>query len=87
MIEFSTIESLIMTYAPLVVTILGIVVAFLKLVANIKQIREDNKLSNEEKDKEITQLKAEMSGLLQQNYELQKTLKELLTKIDKVKRE
>lgn len=87
MIEFSTIESLIMTYAPLLVTILGIVVAFLKMIANIKQIREDNKLSNEEKDKEITQLKAEMSGLLQQNYELQKTLKELLTKIDKVKRE
>ena len=87
MIEFSTIESLIMAYAPLVVTILGIVVAFLKIVANIKAIREDNKLSNEEKDKEITQLKAEMSGLLQQNYELQKTLKELLTKIDKVKRE
>ena len=87
MIEFSTIESLIMTYAPLVVTILGIVVAFLKMIANIKQIREDNKLSNEEKDKEITQLKAEMSGLLQQDYELQKTLKELLTKIDKVKRE
>ena len=87
MIEFSTIESLIMAYAPLVVTILGIVVAFLKMIANIKAIREDNKLSNEEKDKEITQLKAEMSGLLQQNYELQKTLKELLTKIDKVKRE
>lgn len=87
MIEFSTIESLIMAYAPLVVTILGIVVAFLKMVANIKAIREDNKLSNEEKDKEITQLKAEMSGLLQQNYELQKTLKELLTKIDRVKRE
>ena len=87
MIEFSTIESLIMAYAPLVVTILGIVVSFLKMIANIKQIREDNKLSNEEKDKEITQLKAEMSGLLQQNYELQKTLKELLTKIDKVKRE
>lgn len=87
MIEFSTIESLIMAYAPLVVTILGIVVAFLKIVANIKAIKEDNKLSNEEKDKEITQLRAEMSGLLQQNYELQKTLKELLTKIDKVKRE
>ena len=76
-----------MAYAPLVVTILGIVVAFLKMIANIKAIKEDNKLSNEEKDKEITQLKAEMSGLLQQNYELQKTLKELLTKIDKVKRE
>ena len=73
MIEFSTIESLIMAYAPLVVTILGIVVAFLKMIANIKKIREDNKLSNEEKDKEITQLKAEMSGLLQQNYELQKS--------------
>ena len=87
MIEFSTIESLIMAYAPLVVTILGIVVAFLKMIANIKKSREDNKLSNEEKDKEITQLKAEMSGLLQQNYELQKTLKELLTKMDKVKRE
>ena len=76
-----------MAYAPLVVTILGVVVAFLKMIANIKKIREDNKLSNEEKDKEITQLRAEMSGLLQQNYELQKTLKELLTKIDKVKRE
>ena len=44
MIEFSTIESLIMAYAPLVVTILGVVVAFLKMIANIKQIREDNKL-------------------------------------------
>ena len=32
MFEFTAIETLIMAYAPLVVTIIGIIVAFLKMV-------------------------------------------------------
>ena len=31
MIEFTTIESIIMTYSPLLVTILGIILAFIRI--------------------------------------------------------
>lgn len=86
MIEFTTIESIIMTYAPLLVTILGIILAFIKIIAVIKQIRSDNSKNNEEKAAEIKALKDSMSGVINQNYELKKQINELLTSLDKVKR-
>ena len=80
MVEFSTIESLIMTYAPLLVTIIGIVISFIKMVAAIKSVKKDNQEQFEE-------LKEQYRTVLQDNANLRKNLNELITKIDKVKKE
>lgn len=87
MIEFTAIETLIMAYAPLAVTLIGIVCAFCKMIKNIKQIRTDNILSNVEKNAQIQELKNDMKIVLQENYELKKALKEVLSKIDNVRRD
>jgi hypothetical protein len=87
MIEFTAIESLIMAYSPLVATLIGVVCAFVKMVKNIKQIRADNILSNIEKNAQIQELKNDMRIVLQENYELKKSLKEVLSKIDHVRRD
>ena len=86
MIEFSTVETLIMTYSPLLVTIIGIIVAFIKMVGAIKGIKNDNKLSNDEKSAQIESLKGDMQNVVNQNYALKQQLKELLTKIDHIDR-
>lgn len=80
MVEFSTIESLIMTYAPLLVTIIGIIISFVKMVATIKSVKKDNQEQFEE-------LKEQYRAVLQENANLRKNLNELITKIDKVKKE
>lgn len=87
MIEFTTIETLIMTYSPLVATLVGIICAFCKMIKNIKQIRTDNILSNLEKNAQIQELKNDMRIVLQENYELKKSLKDVLSKIDHVRRD
>ena len=87
MIEFTAIETLIMAYSPLVATLVGIVCAFCKMIRNIKQIRTDNMLSNVEKNAQIQELKNDMKIVLQENYELKKALKEVLSKIDHVRRD
>lgn len=87
MIEFTTIETLIMAYSPLVATLVGIVCAFCKMIKNIKQIRTDNILSNVEKNAQIQELKNDMRVVLQENYELKKALKDVLSKIDHVRRD
>lgn len=83
MIEFTAIETIVMTYAPLLVTILGIVVAFIKMVGAINNLRKDTKKSDEEKTSEIKALKEQMNEVLRENADLKVSLKELLTKIDK----
>lgn len=80
MVEFSTIESLIMTYAPLLVTVIGIIISFVKMVATIKSVKKDNQEQFEE-------LKEQYRTVLQDNANLRKNLNELITKIDKVKKE
>ena len=87
MIEFTAIETLIMAYSPLVATLIGIICAFCKMIKNIKQIRTDNMLSNVEKNAKIQELKNDMKIVLQENYELKKALKEVLSKIDHVRRD
>lgn len=87
MIEFTAIETLIMAYSPLVATLVGIVCAFCKMIRNIKQIRTDNMLSNVEKNAQIQELKNDMKIVLQENYELKKALKEVLSKFDNVRRD
>lgn len=87
MIEFTTIEILFMAYSPLIATLVGIVCAFCKMIKNIKQIRTDNILSNIEKNAQIQELKNDMRVVLQENYELKKALKDVLSKIDHVRRD
>ena len=87
MIELTSIETLIMAYSPLVATLVGIICAFCKMIKNIKQIRTDNMLSNVEKNAQIQELKNDMKIVLQENYELKKALKEVLSKIDHVRRD
>lgn len=87
MIEFTAVETLIMAYSPLVATLIGIICAFCKMIKNIKQIRTDNILSNVEKSAQIQELKSDMRIVLQENYELKKALKEVLSKIDHVRRD
>ena len=86
MVEFSTVETLIMSYSPLLVSIIGIIIAFIKMVGAIEGIRKDNTKSNEEKSAEIESLKGDMQNLVNQNYALKQQLKELLTKIDHIDR-
>lgn len=86
MIEFTSIEALIMAYAPMVVTIIGVIVAFLRMVAVIKELKSDSKKTNEEKSAEIQELKNQMSDVLKTNAQLRAQISELLTKIDYKKR-
>ena len=76
---FSDIETLIMAYAPLLVTIIGIVTSFIKMISVLKA----NKKESNEK---ITEIKGELQEVVNQNYALKKHLNELLTKIDHVDR-
>ena len=76
---FSDIETLIMAYAPLLVTIIGIVTSFIKMISVLKS----NKKESNEK---ITEIKGELQEVVNQNYALKKQLNELLTKIDHVDR-
>lgn len=86
MIQFTAIESLIMAYAPLVVTILGVIIAFCKMAKVINQIRIDNKMSNAEKKSELVALKNDMKLVIQENYELKKTLNEAMSIINHIRR-
>ena len=76
---FSDIETLIMAYAPLLVTIIGIVTSFIKMISVLKSNKKE---SNEQ----ITEIKGELQEVVNQNYALKKQLNELLTKIDHVDR-
>lgn len=86
MIQFTAIESLIMAYAPLVITIIGVVTVFCKLAKVINQIRIDNKMSNAEKKSELVALKNDMKLVIQENYELKKTLNEAMSIINHIRR-
>lgn len=84
--EFTAIEQLIMAYAPMLVTIIGIIISFLKMVSIIKQLKSDTKKSDAEKTETINALKAQFDMVVNQNYELKKQINELLTKIDRIER-
>ena len=84
--EFTAIEQLIMAYSPMLVTIIGIIISFLKMVSIIKQLKNDTKISDAEKTETINALKAQFDMVVNQNYELKKQINELLTKIDRIER-
>ena len=68
-----------MTYAPLLVTVIGIIISFVKMVAAIKSVKKDNQEQFEE-------LKEQYRAVLQDNANLRKNINELLTKIDHINR-
>lgn len=76
---FSDIETLIMAYSPLLVTIIGIITSLIKMISVLKANKKE---SNEQ----ITEIKGELQEVVSQNYALKKQLNELLTKIDHVDR-
>lgn len=76
MIEFTTIETMILAYAPVIIALLGIIAACLKIVKIIKSMKNENA----DRDAKINQV-------IQENYELKALCKELLTKIDHIKRD
>ena len=79
-------ENLIINYAPLVTTVIGFIVAFLKIVTYIGEIARDNKSSNEEKQAKLNELTSEVTKLTNDNASLKLQLQELIDKIDKIKR-
>lgn len=76
---FSDIETIIIAYAPLIVTIIGIITSFIKMISVLKT---EKRATNEQ----ITELKTQLSEVVNQNYALKSQLNELLTKLDNVKR-
>lgn len=86
MIEFSMIETLIMTYAPMITTLIGVIITFVKMVNQMKQLRKDNLKSLEEKQNEIDTLRDDFKMLLQKDYENKQIINQLLTKLDGIKR-
>lgn len=86
MIEFTAVETLIMTYAPMVATIIGIIIAFLKMIAVLRELRNDTKKSDEEKTAEIKELREQMNGLMKDNAQLRAQISELLTLLDHKRR-
>lgn len=80
--DLTTIEMLIMTYAPMLVTIISIIAMVVKVLGAFKALRKDVA------DKtEMEAVKDQMKVVLHENYELKASIKELVEKIDKVKKE
>ena len=76
MIELTALQSLILTYAPVIIALLGIIAACLKVVSLFKKIKNDN-----------DSLVKTVRKVLNENYSLKSQINELLTKIDHVKRD
>ena len=76
MIEFTTIETMILAYAPVIISLLGMISACLKIVKIIKSMKNENA----DRDAKINQV-------IQENYELKALCKELLTNIAHIKRD
>lgn len=76
---FSDVETLIIAYAPLLVTIIGIITSFIKMISVLKS---EKRATNEQ----ITGVKEQLKEVVDQNYALKTQINELLTKLDNVKR-
>ena len=84
--DLTFIEQLIISYSPLVTTVIGFIVVFLKVASFIREMVKDTKTSNEEKQAKITELTTEVTKLINDNASLKLQLQELIDKIDKIKR-
>lgn len=75
------ITQLILQIAPSVITILSMIGVVIKVIGQIKALKKQVVDMKPYED-----LKSQLSTVLQENYELKKTLNECMTKIDHVKR-
>lgn len=76
-----SIQEIIVLVAPYVlsaITFIGVVAKVIKSFADLKKQVVDMK--------QIEDVKSQMKTLLQENYELKKTLRETMTKIDHIER-
>lgn len=92
MVEFEQIMTVIVASAPSLTAIIGVVVAVLKGIKSNKSTNQEliNKFETVKaeviKTKEYEALKDQLLLVHRENVELKKKLNELLTKIDKIKR-
>lgn len=74
--ELTTIEQLIIAYAPLVSTLIGIFMAFGELIKCMKSLKKDKDSTN-----------AQIKMLIQQNAELKREIANYLTEVTRIKKE
>lgn len=90
--EFETIYAAILAAAPAITSIIGIIVAVVKMKSNqdskLNEVMEKFELLETEvkSSKEYVDLKAQLLVAHQENRELRKKLNEFLTKIDHIRR-
>lgn len=75
------ITEIILLIAPSIITILSMIGVIAKVIANFKALKKDVVDM-----KEMKEVKDYCQAILKENYELRQLNKELLTKIDHVKR-
>lgn len=77
--ELSLIESIIISVAPAVTAILGIVAVALKILSRFKELKKQV-----DKATDTQELKAALAQAHQENLELKKQVNKLINKIDKI---
>lgn len=80
------IEQLIITYTPLLATLISVVVSFVNMFRLLKNVIAENRKSLEVKDKNIEELKTYIQLLCNENRELRKKIEELIVDITRVQR-
>lgn len=86
-LELNNIITIIISYLPVIVAVMGEVLAFVATIKKYNSITANfSKIRDEIKDKtEMNELKEQIVNVLHENAELKKQLAELIQKIDKVK--
>lgn len=86
-LELNNIITIIISYLPVIVAVMGEVLAFIATMKKYNSITASfSKIRDEIKDKtEMNELKEQIVNVLHENAELKKQLAELIQKIDKVK--
>lgn len=80
------IEQLIITYTPLLATLISVVVSFVNMFRLLKNVIAENRKSLEVKDKNIEELKCYIQLLCNENRELRKQIEELIVDITRVQK-
>lgn len=77
--DLTVIEQIIISAAPAVTAIIGIIVALIKVLGQFKQLKASFDASTDVKD-----LKAQLKQMNEDNIALRKQVRKLLNKMDKI---
>lgn len=80
------IEQLIITYTPLLATLISVVVSFVNMFRLLRNVIAENRKSLEVKDKNVEELKTYIQLLCNENRELRKKIEELIVDITRVQK-